>query len=319
MLSYIRTFMEGYSLWQFIGFQKWIFLYQKSKLLYPFSSLRLLFFNQWQTWWGDFSVIAANDWSLLWPISTVASIGLGIWVSVKHRWKISENGPLLLVLLWIGIYQAFLCFGVVSSRFFIPLLPAQYIVLIYIFRAALYRNRSLKRLFLFIIPFIWLGLPHMVHAAYVLPYPSYMPGNKLYSVSRILDRAKAYWYWGNIAQFRYHLGLSDKHLVEAKTLMEYRQYLLGVAALKRSDTEFEMISGYLSLAKREGKDIGVLKRTALEASEAHISVIERLVTETPVSFTWTPEKASSSELQLHSLLTDSLRIREKVATETASL
>lgn len=319
MLSYIRTFMDGYSLWQFVGFQKWIFLYQKSKLLYPFSSLRLLFFNQWQTWWGDFSVISANDWSLLWPVSTAGSIGLGIWTIIRKQWKKSEYEPLVLLLLWIGIYQAFLCFGVVSSRFFIPLLPAQYIVLTYILRIVLSKNKNTKRLLVCIVSMAWLVFPHVVRAEYVLPYPSYMPGNKLYSVSRILDKVKAYWYWGNIGKFRYHLGLSDKNLVEAKTLMEYRQYLLGVAALKRSDTEFEKISGYLSLAKHEGIDIGVLKRTALEASEAHTSVITRLVAETPVSFIWTPEKVSPSELQLHTLLNDSLRIREKVATKTASL
>lgn len=132
MMSYTRTFMSGYSLWEFLKFQKWIFLYQKSKLIYPFSSFRLLFFNQWQTWWGSFAVIRADDWNILWPLSTVASVIAGVWVGIRVRWKNPAHDPMILILLWVIAYQGLLSLGVVSSRFFIPLLPAQYILLVYV-------------------------------------------------------------------------------------------------------------------------------------------------------------------------------------------
>src|SRR5450759_4493421 len=92
----------------------------------------------------------------------------------------------------------------------------------------------------------------LVYADYVLPYPSYMPGSSLYKVSRVVDRLKFYWSWGNIAQIKYHLALSDKYLVEASTLMEYKQYLLGVDALRRSDAEFTKLPVYVAGAKKEG-------------------------------------------------------------------
>src|SRR5450759_5012191 len=78
----------------------------------------------------------------------------------------------------------------------------------------------------------------LVYADYVLPYPSYMPGSSLYKVSRVVDLLKFYWSWGNIAQIKYHLALSDKYLIEAKTLMEYKQFLLGTDDLRRYDKEF---------------------------------------------------------------------------------
>jgi hypothetical protein len=139
VVSYTRTFMNGYSLWDFLKFQKWIFDYQGSKLIYPFSSLRLLLFNQWQTWWEGNKVIAANDWSILWPVSTLASVVTGILFLRMKKIK----PELLILILWVGVYQAFLCLGVVSSRFFIPLLPAQYILTIMLIQYVYMRCRIL--------------------------------------------------------------------------------------------------------------------------------------------------------------------------------
>lgn len=126
--TYARTFLSGYSFFDFLGFQKWIFLYQSSKLIYPFSSLRLLFLNQWQTWWGTHAVVAAVDWSILWPLSTVSSIIAGIVVFLQRG---RTEKTVILLLLWVGIYQAFLSLGVVSSRFFLPVLPVQYILTVW--------------------------------------------------------------------------------------------------------------------------------------------------------------------------------------------
>ena len=167
-------------------------------------------------------------------------------------------------------------------------------------------------LFLFVFPF-------PVAAEYVLPYPSYMPGNKLYTVSRIIDRLKAFWYWGDIGQFRYHLTLSDKYLVEAKTLFDYKQYLLAANALARSDLQFSQTTVNLSSARDHGKDISVLRQTLLRAETAHESVVRILLTDTPGTFTWTPERKAASYLDIHSMLEHSLRSDQSVASRAASL
>ncbi|MBI5412011.1 hypothetical protein HZA43_02430 [Candidatus Peregrinibacteria bacterium] len=123
--SYIRTFMSGYTISDFIGFQKWIFLYQKSKLIFPFSVWRLLLFNQWQAWWGDMRIIAADDWRWTWPVSTLLGLlSFGLLMTKK----VSLKEPIALLVLWFAIYSAFLSLGVVSSRFFLPLFPVSYIV-----------------------------------------------------------------------------------------------------------------------------------------------------------------------------------------------
>lgn len=123
--SYTRTFMSGYTFADFIGFQKWIFLYQQSKLIFPFSVWRFLLFNEWQAWWGDMRILAADDWRWTWPVSTVLGV---MAVGLLAFRKISFKEPIALLTLWFVVMSAFLSLGVVSSRFFLPLFPVSYIV-----------------------------------------------------------------------------------------------------------------------------------------------------------------------------------------------
>lgn len=132
--SYARTFMSGYTIADFIGFQKWIFLYQKSKLIFPFSVWRLLLFNQWQAWWGDMSIISADDWKWTWPVSTLLGfVAMGLFAARR----VSTKEPIALLILWVAVYSAFLSLGVVSSRFFLPLFPVSYIVGVWTIRWAI--------------------------------------------------------------------------------------------------------------------------------------------------------------------------------------
>ena len=159
---------------------------------------------------------------------------------------------------------------------------------------------------------IYFSLALSVQADYVLPYPSFMPGNKAYRISRVIDSLKAYWYWGNIASFRYHLALADKYLVEAKTLFEYKQYLLAVDALTRSTIHTERLPVYLKRAKSERKDIAKLKATTGEAIDAHVLVLEEITARVPEQFLWQPEKAASTDLKLGSFLRESVNLRQTV-------
>src|SRR3989344_2434627 len=96
----------------------------------------------------------------------------------------------------------------------------------------------MKSMVIFLLVFV---LVSRVEAAYVLPYPSYMPGNKLYTFSRFFDEVGRIWNFGSIASTKYALHLSDKYLVEAKTLFEYQQYLLALDALQRSDRQLKCL------------------------------------------------------------------------------
>jgi len=137
-----------------------------------------------------------------------------------------------------------------------------------------------------------------VEAAYVLPYPSYMPGNKLYRISRLIDTINKFWYAGNIAQVKYHLSLSDKYLVEAKTLFEYKQYLLAVDALHRSREEFDAIPFYVAQGKKEGKDMSMFEQIISDATIAHREVLDMLKNQLPKDFYWQPEKSQGTNLSI---------------------
>ncbi len=165
-----------------------------------------------------------------------------------------------------------------------------------------------KSTYLFIIFYLIFLVPK-AHAEYVLPYPSYMPGNKIYNVSRMVDTIKKYWYWGSIASLKYHLKLSDKYVVEAKTLFEYKQYLLAVDALSRSDKEFSRLSYYLGRAKTEDKDVENFKSLLVEAAKKHEQIIRASQLQLPKQFTWTPEKLKSTTLSLYETTESSIKVR----------
>lgn len=154
-----------------------------------------------------------------------------------------------------------------------------------------------------------------VFAEYVLPYPSYMPGNKMYRVSRIIDTLKNYWYWGTIAQIKYHLGLSDKYLVEAKTLFEYKQYLLASDALKRSDAALDGILPLVDKGYGEGKDMSQFEKTLVEAMQVHVEKLTAMSEQLPAEFLWTPEKKDATNISIEQLLRASIVLRQRILNE----
>jgi hypothetical protein len=178
----------------------------------------------------------------------------------------------------------------------------------------------MKKLFFFLVlSTLYLVLTQSVFAEYVLPYPSYMPGNSMYNVSRVVDRFKFYWSWGNIARIKYHLALSDKYLIEAKTLMEYKQYLLGADALRRSDAEFRKLPASVAGAKKEGVDVRDLQRLLSAAADKHVEILTGLLSAAPPDFTWTPEKSRPTQLPLGEMIQTSVGERQRIAGETGSL
>lgn len=168
----------------------------------------------------------------------------------------------------------------------------------------------MKRVFIFFAVFFLLFQSTVfANSSYVLPYPSFMPGGISYKLHLLWEEVSNYWYFGDFGQFEYNLKESDKYLVEAKTLFEYEQYLLGFKALQKSNDYFAKTLPFLIRAKQHGKDI-FQKRTLLSlAARKHIEVLQKMESDTPFTFMWSPEQSPQSQLHIHSLIDTSLIIR----------
>lgn len=148
-------------------------------------------------------------------------------------------------------------------------------------------------------------------SSYVLPYPSFMPGSPFYKINLVKEEILKYWHFGNFSHFKYNLKQSDKYLVEAKTLFEYKQYLLAVNALEKSDFHFSKTKPSLLNAKREGKNISQNRNILHEASLKHVEVLLKIEREIPETFVWQPEKKKPTTLYLSKEIREAIDIRKK--------
>lgn len=148
-------------------------------------------------------------------------------------------------------------------------------------------------------------------STYVLPYPSGMPGSFLYKPRLIFEKVAQLWYFGNFGQFTYNLKQSDRYLVQAKTLFEYKQYLLAYNALKKSDAYFIKTIPNLEKAKTEGKNIHQNRETLSSAAEKHTEILAEIKKIVPDKFNWQPEKSVSTMLDLKSAIESSIVLRRK--------
>lgn len=147
---------------------------------------------------------------------------------------------------------------------------------------------------------------------YVLPYPSVMPGSIFYKINLIQEEILKYWYFGDFGQFKYNLSQADKYLVEAKTLFDYKQYLLAYQALQKSDNYFKKIKPSILSARRNGKNIVDKEKLLKEAAEKHIEELTKLKQNLPTTFEWKPEKQQSRILNFQEALENSNEIRQEV-------
>lgn len=156
-------------------------------------------------------------------------------------------------------------------------------------------------------------VPHRSFAelSYVLPYPSYMPGNFFYTPRLILSKLSSFVYFGDFGKFDYNLKESDHYLVEAKTLFEYKQYLLALKALQKSDYYFQAIYPNLESAKRNNKNISEKIKILGGAAEKHIEVITDSKSQLPIEFNWTSDKSGPTIINFTKTLDNSIKIRSK--------
>lgn len=128
LLTYVRVLFDHYPLLKFLGIQKYVFLYHKSQLMYPFSVWALLLFNKWYVWFGSNPIISDAQWRISWPLITFGTFITGILMLVK---KIKISLPVIPLLSWVIIYLLFFSAGQITSRYFVILIPVMYIVALY--------------------------------------------------------------------------------------------------------------------------------------------------------------------------------------------
>lgn len=138
LASYTKTILDGYSIFQIFGVQKYIFFYHKSKLSSFFSFWDLIMFNRWHTWWGDRTILSDSQWVLFWPISMILAFIHTLSALIK---KLSLTEPEKIILIWIFSYSALLSIGYSTTRYFLPLVPFLYIMSFSFFIKIYKRNR----------------------------------------------------------------------------------------------------------------------------------------------------------------------------------
>lgn len=158
--------------------------------------------------------------------------------------------------------------------------------------------------------FMFFTAQAFAESSYVLPYPSAMPGSIFYKLNLIQDEILKFWYFGNFGRFKYDLSQSDKYLVEARILFDYRQHLLAYQALQKSDSYFKKIEPVILSAKKNGKDTIDKEVVLKEASGKHIEELTKLQRALPPTLEWRPEKQRPIILNLREAFETAIKIRQ---------
>ena len=161
---------------------------------------------------------------------------------------------------------------------------------------------------LYIFSFFVLTEKVFAQSDYVLPYPGVMPGSRFYMLSQAIDYLQNWWSFGNLSQFTYHLSMTDKKLVEAKTLFEYKQYLLASQALANYQSHLKTAGFSLRNAKDEKKDISQKQVHFLNAIEKHKEVLEKIKSEAPSIFIWQPERENPTTIEIHDMILKAIEL-----------
>ena len=144
---------------------------------------------------------------------------------------------------------------------------------------------------------------------YVLPYPSFMPGHRLYAIHRAWSRVDEFWHFGAIARIKYHRQRADTLLVEAKTLFEYGQYEFAARALLESNKHFARAVLYDKEIGEQQKDTGEQHALLKASGEKHTEIIGRLSNELPGQIVWEPENREPQIIDIGLLLRQAEIIR----------
>jgi len=134
-LSYLKLFLEGWSLYKVLSVQKWILWYHQSRLINFGSIWPLIYLNHWYVWWGDKPYLPMVQWNLFWPIFITLALIFSVLVFLKiagfakNRLKnFNFDQRITILCLWVAFYLAFLSIGNINSRYVFYLLPYCYVL-----------------------------------------------------------------------------------------------------------------------------------------------------------------------------------------------
>ena len=131
-LSYLNYFAHGNSFRNFLGTQKWIFLFWKNNAvqvakLYG-AVIPFILFNQWKVWWGTRQYINFEHWSIFWPIIFILGIICSIYFLFNIK-KGSFRGISTFLSIWVVAFILYLCFIPISPRYLMMLYFPSYILI----------------------------------------------------------------------------------------------------------------------------------------------------------------------------------------------
>lgn len=122
LLTYIPAFLQGTTLREFFGVQKYIYSFHQTKLNFdPLAVWDLLIFNRWHSFSG---IRHSVDWQITWPFITILSVAAIIIILRRKKLK----GTIGMIGIWVMTYFVLLSLSSILSRYLIPVLPALYIL-----------------------------------------------------------------------------------------------------------------------------------------------------------------------------------------------
>lgn len=120
LMTYLRFFLLGHNLLDFLKLQKWILaFYETGAKGNPAAVWQILFTGKWPNWFGPVQTV--NEWTIFWPLALVASIYF-LYIVLLHR---RQNKSTLLGF-WIIVYLLFLTIVPVWPRYLLLVLPFMY-------------------------------------------------------------------------------------------------------------------------------------------------------------------------------------------------
>lgn len=129
--SYFNYFTQGYSFKEYLGTQKWIFLFWKNNSIdvanYYGAVIPFLLFNQWKVWWGDKQFIQFEHWTVFWPLFFILGFTSVLYFVPKLK-KNYFNGISTFLALWIIAFTVYLCLIPISPRYIMMLYFPIYIL-----------------------------------------------------------------------------------------------------------------------------------------------------------------------------------------------
>lgn len=126
LFSYTAYFLHGGSILGFLGVQKWIIhFYATGVKSAPGIVYPLVLFGAWNTWFQGFQRVV--EWTVIWPITCITSVFSAVIIIKKYiKGERKTIDGVMLMLIWLVSYLAFLTFTPVFPRYLLLLLPFMY-------------------------------------------------------------------------------------------------------------------------------------------------------------------------------------------------